>query len=481
MKKLLFLLILLLIPSTLAISIDDFKDNVFVGEEKNHIIEVTNNNDHDYYNLTFIAEDITIPKVSFMVKGTKKNVTAKIKTTKPYLKNISILATYIQKQAILPEPSEYQVNVNGSFSPKKLDVLDIDTITFTNVGFTPRTIRDISGEYKTTLNSSQSVSWQFTDNRTIYDIDTLETFGITIVPPEEQFIYDESDDYFFDAEINSTYKQTNVTFQPTQKKLTSKANDTIESVLFIQNANNKAYEVELSGEDMSFEKQKFTIDANDFIFLKYNITIDKKSKGETNKTYTYDISLFGANFKNQKQSIEVFVEFSDLKKNTTKLQDFCGLDIDDLDVGQQILYETYCLGILPKETETITETQLIEVDKYVDVQKSDIKKVNDIDSRVKAIETAINSRDALTKEQYDIILGQVQDMLINMNNVYDDLNSTLKQRVSELEKWQRDAQEEQQKKRMGVILFWSITGLIMMSAVVLLFLKKQRSFAEAGT
>lgn len=471
MKQILFLLmILLLAGSVFGIEIDNQDISVVVGHEKTKNFSITNNHDFDYYNIEFLhGGDFDIQDVSFIAKNSTIIHDFTALTNDTYSSVEEVQARFLKKVEINPPSSNYSVEVADNFTPGYLEVHSVDYVKFTNVGISNHTVTDAEGGFNYELESGEYITLQFSENTTVYDKKTLETINIAVIEPEEQYVHDSDLDVNFTINMTSTYEFTNVSLTLLENKLTSDYNGSISSTLIIQNGDNKAYSVHLSGAD-EFSRNDFDLAPGKAEIIDYELSFDFVNDADTNKTHEFQISVAGDNFDTVSKILKIFINEADIDEEAG-IKEICSREYGNLDnIWDKQFYKAFCTDEGIKTTEVITDTIIKEVEKTYDVSGADIKENN---QRAEALEKAINQRIPDNTEAMESIKGLFQSLKIDITNSVNELNSSYQGKITNLEEKLNEYEKQDRKQKVKNILTFIGITLVAITGLVLLVAKHQ--------
>jgi len=327
MKKIIFIFLILMIPSVFAnIVISSIPSEISsqIGKTTNYTWTVFNNYSFDIF-------DISVPELEskgfnfskMYIKANSSNTsTFSVKTDESFFGTIN---AEVQFKFYLDLPEEIKTYplliTDFGFNPTYLAIREGDTVEWANKGQNTYSIYSLefgtieiaSNETKSyKFNSIKSVSYY----ETYYKIFNQFNGVIQVINrTEKQNGYNPNYDHPFSIILNSYSEPTNLTINTTERNYSVEHTSSKNGQLTIKNTGtNTAEKVSLTSDSewISFNADNFSIKTGDAKYVEYTILPFLTNTSESNKTYQINISAKALNSEKQTITIEVFVPYKEI-------------------------------------------------------------------------------------------------------------------------------------------------------------------------
>ncbi len=429
---------------------------------------ITNDNDYDYYNLTFSSK-YNISSIPFLSQTNTTNHTFEVTTNEVNPETEIITVSYIKKQQITADPKTYNIILNDAgFTPYNITIRPQDTLIFNNTDVINHTVTELNDEFDYVVRNNSILQLQFDAEKQMYDKVNSQTFKVFLNSTfEDVYVHNSEQDYLFYLTLNSTIPRTNISAIVLEQDKEVYGNETISGKVIIQTSNNPAYDIFLEGERFVFGKQMFNITANNAEIVFFNYTNNIKNTIDTNQSHNYSVTISGLNFDELVFNYTVFIKYELLNNSIDPISEFCMLEYDELTTdADKRQYLIFCEGEKLSEKETITKEVIKEVILDFGVSAEDIKtnneKIDEQSERITGLENTFNQRVPDLAAPLEEIEKKYQELNLKMNDQFTILNTTL---ISALEEYKEIINEydlEKEKKKTKTIWFWVLGFIIVL-------------------
>ncbi|MFW5793890.1 MAG: hypothetical protein ACOCV1_00170 [Bacillota bacterium] len=464
MKKIIiiFLFILCLsFTSALSLNNTNLEINKTLGVNKTIKIDIENDKTFDFYNVTFEDNDfIKINKINKIESGTSVQVTATIFGDSSIDDVFRIKGYYLNN--IGETDDEYFVNVTEYKSdPCSFSVNQGDSITWKN------NLLSVINLYKHPENSPVDGGNIIAGENFTLEMDKVGQQGYKFllggwpfpeicyidVLPTTGYINNPEYDAILNLDLNLEYEKTQIESVLINTEFDMYFYDTKEGVLSVKNTGDKkAYDVTLSGDWLSFDKNNFNLESGETKGIVFEVSPYVVNTSQTNKTYEKNIKIEG-NFETQKKKVNIFIKHSIIDEDFNESQqslvdfikDFCDKN-PEICGSSKVIYKN-SLGNNTAEFE-ITEDQWKEY--------------------------WLNQYEG--KEETTTVLNYVKDIVTQME---EDKTST-KAKLTNIENSIQNDQEKDENNTRNVLglLFFIVATIVVILIIFLIFYYKNKRQGE---
>jgi hypothetical protein len=326
---------------------------------------------------------------------------------------ISVLALVLFSATAVAQVPDFNVVPDGvdrsvsaynqhefEFTFSNQDSEDIHNITVENRSYLSWS------EYSFDVNASESRTVNasfYTENITEIN-ETLST----------RYGYNGSDNRFdgenISIEVSTFYENTSVNLSALQTSFELDFGESDSSAFTVDNVGGEeAFEVELGGEDISFDRgDGFTVAEGEDALVQYDVSIpkpDENATEATNQTYTRTVTVSGANFNDTSFDIEVFVPFKQY-------------DTEEAERSLVDQFIDFCSDPENSDSVICSDEQIVEYRNNTEyVNNTSIYRANFTEEEKTALSVLANTR----SEDYQDILNRVK---LQQNTFRSELEKT---------------------------------------------------------
>jgi len=321
-KKLLLILLLILLPTALAMQITPSTQSVdvFSTSARNAFVNITNNLEEDIYlvNLNSNNPDISFLQNNFnMTTNQTKEIKMVIETSSTYDEESIIDVIFFRKSDVINAPTTENIAITSTgYSPNNIEVFTGSTLIWNNDDNIKHSVTSTIFDQ----DIDPTLSWQYIINQVgIFDYSDKYTFysGEIIVKDliSEEYIHNPTEDEHFYLNINSHLVETDLSIDTLgENDFEVEANDNLESVLVIENIGDKTAElVKLTSSPgwINFGLNDLYIEAGKKKYIPYTITPLIINREDTDKHYNLSINVQGSNTNPTNATISLYIPYKD--------------------------------------------------------------------------------------------------------------------------------------------------------------------------
>lgn len=321
MKKLFILLLnLFLISFVSANGLQITSSSVEINKTNNidiyFNINITNQETFKFYNITSNSI-ISFDKFD-LESGQTKIINAKISSNDNFNGTIKIIGEYYTNLGSSNETEIITIDSSG-LDLCNLDLIKGDTIIWKNTLSGDVKLKNLnSGEYFTTINGNSNYTHKFQESIE-FDYQVFKT-GLPFsdicplnIRPESGYIHSSEYDAEFDLNLNINYEPTIINTIFLEDSYILNYNSQKEDIFkIINNGNNIAKNIKLSGEWFEFDLNNFDLAIGESKNIGYTIKPIIFQTNKTNKTYNKLIKIEG-NFNTLEKSINIFINHQNIE------------------------------------------------------------------------------------------------------------------------------------------------------------------------
>lgn len=377
----------------------EMTETAIVGQTKIVKINFTNNV-YNFKILNITLENppdyISFDRISELKQNETKEGNIIVTTTETFSSRdipLKFIYYYITNTTLVPQ--EYSIDITSTtFSPPNINLIQGDSIRWTNVDTLIHTIIDQGGipEFNQTIspNSTYIHTFNTIKNYTYTDIYggyVGQIFVYTNIQPT--LTHNSDHDRSLTLHLSSAYEQTQVELLLLTQNFTIKYNETAEGVLGIKNiGNDTGYNLSLLCDWISFDKQNITLQPGIISYNTFTINPFISSSDQTNKTYSKVLHLTGSNIAEITEEIHITIPYTEIVYGEG------GGDINYLIYLKEVYCVAYPTSFLCKQepekyyiNETIyaSPNTTISGDQVQNIQTAVSKTASDMDTLAKII------------------------------------------------------------------------------------------------
>lgn len=233
-------------------------------------------------------------------------------------------------------------------------------------------------------------------------------------------------------DVETEYEETNISLNVLNQEFEGGLNETFASTFDIENeGSEKAYNIEVSGGNASFDRSGFEIAESDHQLVDFNVSfpLPEFNRTEaTNRTYTTEVNISGDNFESKSFEVEVFVPYKDYLEDETEKQRELIKSIQELkeyceDEGNKDL--PLCGGEIVR---TENNTEVVEKQPLYEANLTE-DQLNELGN----LSGTYSERISTLRERTDILQRNVNELKDSVNGDLSQLNESQRQRLSEIQ------------------------------------------------
>ena len=319
-KHILWILIILIpfVNASLTPSISNPSVSLIVGKESIINISFFNSFNYTLYNLSVEPDNIvSMNQIPQILPNQSIEAIFKLKADTLFNNIISKSIKFKYLVNIDEPPKTLTVQIKDSrYEPTVLEILQGDTIMWFNNGTVTHTVTEDSlpSRFSYTISINQSASRQFNDIETINYHDDIILFGGTIIIQNKTTVQFATDPALYPSiafSIASAYPNSSVSMDIFETNFTVAWNSTESGALrIINNANEKAYNIRLSGEWLIYGDNNFNLNPGTSKLILFSIIPQIVNTLDTGKNYTRQIIVNGDNILQIQRDLFIYIPFA---------------------------------------------------------------------------------------------------------------------------------------------------------------------------
>lgn len=379
------------------------------GIDKQVNIEVTNNHNFTFYNVSLESSILDMEEISDLSPGETINTTFTITTDDFFEGEIRLTGLYESNLGIQNETTEVTIEYPEGQDLCNLNLVEGDSIKWINNVLDSIILRNVdTGEDITQISEGQNHTKLF-PSPTVLNYKVLRwgsDFGKTCkieVQTSEGFTHRSDYDAILDLDLNIIYKPTNIRLQFLETSFTTDFNVQKESIFVIENiGSNDAKNIHLIESDwIGYGENNFDLSPGETKTISFQITPIITNTSETNQTHERTIRAEG-NFEPQEQDISIFINYAEITDDYSEdevndevikylISKYCEDNPDDYEIcGKKIVYSNnqsseFNISMKEEQLDGITDRWFVFYDEYKKDRNNEKEKDDKRDNQIDAL------------------------------------------------------------------------------------------------
>jgi plastocyanin len=421
MKKSILILLILFAPLVYAspellISPNNITATTYYGQNYVTQLTLTNTGNETMYNIAF--NPVSNVAYSNIPTQLAVNQSAQMTVTiTPSAIDTTTTGLFYTKTTITATPQMQVITAtNSMFNPSFINIRQNDTIQWTNSDTNNHTATATDFSWSYTIAPSSSATRQFTDIAVVNYLDTINNYGGVINVSTNQidmFSHDSNKDKPLIIKTTAQPAPTSMQLDVFTSSFSIGYNEIPVGVLRVQNTGSgTALHLRLAMNWTQFSMQDFNLNTGQYQLINFNITPQVTSTSQTNKSYSFPITLSGDNINPITATVTVFInyhDFGDTQQNTSNTSNIVYIINDNV-------IRDYCLRN-PSSCPTTNISTIVYQDRPLQFNITQ----SDWNSLITDVNENKNFRNEIKS-----FMAQLEQRDITMNETMNNLTTNLK-------------------------------------------------------
>lgn len=312
-----FLFLISFVSANLVLNPPSLNKVVWVDNTETLNISIMNNYSFDIHRLTIENNSyLRFSEIGYIPPKSEKSITLKISTNSEFTSDYQPKLYFMYYTSQTTPIKTYYVNItNDKYEPTYINLSRGDSIIFTNLGTTTKTVTSSSFDYQIPINQSQAIQFN-----TVGDITYSNNLGFLFYGYAK--VYEKSDlilthnanyDTIYPIHLESNLIDTEMSYEILDTDFTIIYNKTDEGLIKVRNNGNKpALNIEFTADKWAtFNKNLFNLSINTNEYVTFTIRPSIAETRDTNKTYTIGITMKGLNIATSTKNVYVTIPYND--------------------------------------------------------------------------------------------------------------------------------------------------------------------------